>query len=122
MEALALDILLEGVHAINLIVLQIVPAKVNAPVILGFVSRRNSILPVRDDVVQIGMCDIVRVLFVVSWVIRVLRVWVVYGLVNLLKPFFVSPLLVVVSGWRGRSRNSLHMLDCASRLGCAVAE
>jgi len=74
------DEVFEPLHAVPLILRQVIPPIVDSPIVLVLVICCYAVLAFRNDEVGRGGRDVVRVLLVVAGVVRVIGVWWVYPL------------------------------------------
>ena len=95
--AFATHLILQGLHACPLVLSQVVPAKVDAPIILSSLVRSNDILSIWDEVVDFGWRNIHRILAIVSRVVRIVRVRLFHRHLQLFQVLLIRPLLVPVA-------------------------
>ena len=96
-DILARDAALECLHAVALVFRHVVPAVVDAPIVLSFNIRGDYVLPIWYHEVDIRWRNIHRILAIVAWVFGVVRIWRIDRLLQLLQILGVRPLFVPVS-------------------------
>ena len=94
---LPIHAVLERLHPIALVLGDIVPAEVNAPIILALDVERHNVFAVRHKVVKVGRRDIHRILAVVARIVRIVGVRLIHRLLQFFEIFLISPLFVPVA-------------------------
>ena len=94
---LPIHAVLERLHPMALILGDIVPAEVNAPIILTLDIVRHNVFAVGHKVVKVGRRDIHRILAVVARIVGIVGVGLIHRLLQFFKILLISPLFVPVA-------------------------